>query len=167
MTFPRNWMALAVAALLPLAACDTTQEEVPPADEMGADAPMPAPEPAPPAPTTAEQTAMFEPLNESGISGQLVASAEGMQTRVQVMLAGAPSNATLQGHIHEGTCDAPGAVIMPLQSVETDDTGSGESTSTVDVDPATAFDGNHIVAYHEPGGDPGATVTCATLPRSN
>lgn len=166
MKFPHKLVALAAAAALPLAvaACDTTPEdEFPPADEMATpEAPVPAPEPAQPM----EYTATLEPLSESGISGQVIASAEGSQTRVQVLIAGGQPNATLQGHIHMGTCDAPGEVVAPLEAVETNDEGSGESTSTVSVDPATVFDGGHIVVYHEAGGEPGAPVTCAPLPQT-
>lgn len=166
MKFPHKLFALAAAAALPLAviACDTTPEdEFPPADELATpDAPVPAPELTQPM----EQTATFEPLNDSGISGQVIASAEGSQTRVQVLIAGAQPNATLQGHIHRGTCDAPGEVVAPLEAVETNDEGSGESTSTVSADPLAVFDGGHIVVYHEAGGEPGAPVTCAALPRT-
>ena len=165
MKFPHKLVALAAAVALPfaVAACDTTPEdEIPPADELATpDAPVPAPEPEP-----LEQTATFEPLNDSGISGQVIASAEGSQTRVQALIAGGQPNATMQGHIHRGTCDAPGEVVAPLEAVETNDEGSGESTSTVSVDPSTVFDGGHIVAYHEAGGAPGAPVTCAALPRA-
>lgn len=101
----------------------------------------------------------------SGVSGQMEAMAHGEQTMVSVTLNGpAGASSTHAGHIHQGTCDNPGAVVVPLQDV-TLQNGTGMAASTVDVAPSAAMSGQHIVAYHERSGDnPGAPVVCGAIP---
>ena len=67
--------------------------------------------------------------------------------------------------MHTGTCDSPGEVVVPLESVSVDATGAGTSTSTVQVPLATVMNGQHIVAVHEAGGNPGNPIACAAIPQ--
>ena len=125
-----------------------------PAPGMGADATM---EPA---------TVAMSAVGGSGVSGQMEVMAHGeQQTMVTVTLNGpAGASSTHSGHIHQGTCDNPGAVVVPLQDV-TLANGTGMAASTVDVPPSAAMNGQHIVAYHERAGDnPGAPVVCGAIP---
>jgi hypothetical protein len=137
--------------------------------ETASEEALPATEATPPAepPTTAPEAgsfmAQFQPINESGASGQVELSALGEATSVRVTLSGAGEGAH-QGHIHTGTCDAPGDVVAPLSPITSDAAGAGEGTSEVSVPLATVMDGNHIVLYHEAGGEPGAPVACAPIP---
>jgi hypothetical protein len=100
----------------------------------------------------------------SGVTGQAQFMAQGQaQTMVTVNLT-AQGNTTHSGHIHTGTCDAPGAVVVPLQDV-TLANGAGSSSSTIDVPLATVMNGQHIVAYHAgSGADAGAPVVCGQIP---
>jgi hypothetical protein len=103
----------------------------------------------------------------SGVTGRMELMAHGDgQTMVNVTLnAPAGASSTHSGHIHEGTCDAPGAVVVPLQDI-TLSGGTGMASSTVDVPASAAMNGNHIVAYHErAGSDPGAPVVCGAIPQ--
>jgi hypothetical protein len=84
----------------------------------------------------------------------------GDQTEVVVHLMGAQPNTAHPGHIHTGTCEAIGSVVQPLQAI-TVDAGSGSSTTTVGVPPATAMDGQHVIAFH---GEAGTPATCAPIP---
>ena len=87
----------------------------------------------------------------------------GEGTELRVTLMGA-TEGVHQGMIHSGTCDAPGEVVAQLQPLTVDATGQGEITSEV-TQPLTSFmDGNHIVIYHEAGGEPGQPVACASIP---
>jgi hypothetical protein len=167
MHLPRKLTVLLLAAALPLgfAACAPDAD-----DRLDEDTGIPAetPEPAP-APGTTDldmqpMTGSFAPLGESNIAGTIEVDDEGQQTKIHVRLTGAPPNAVLQGHVHAGTCEAVGDVVVPLEAVEVGDDGIGESESTVAIAPMTAFDGQHIVAFHEPGGSPGRPVTCAVIP---
>lgn len=100
----------------------------------------------------------------SGVTGEAMLTAQGNQTQVMVRLAGAKGAGTHQGHIHTGTCEQPGSVVAPLEPVTTDASGAGSSTKTVDVPASAAMNGQHIIAYHEAGGSPGAPVVCGAIP---
>lgn len=118
---------------------------------------------APAAPGAATQTVQLDPLGDSGVSGEATLTRTNGQTQVMVRLTGTPGNTTHPGHIHSGSCEAPGPPVQPLESVTTDATGSGTATSTVTVDEATVFNGQHIIQYHQAGGGPG--VTCGQITR--
>jgi hypothetical protein len=108
-------------------------------------------------------TTALMPLEGSGVIGTVEIDGTGAQPVVTVTLTGA-TEGTLQGHIHGGTCADRTGAIMPLEPVEADASGSGQSTTTVDIPLATLMDGRHIVVYHEAGGSPGASVACAEIP---
>jgi hypothetical protein len=75
------------------------------------------------------------------------------------------SEGVYQGHVHGGSCANRTRSIVGLEPVHVAADGAGSSTSTVDLDATTLFDGNHIVVYHEAGGSPGASITCAEIPQ--
>jgi hypothetical protein len=54
--------------------------------------------------------------------------------------------------------------VAPLTPITTDASGAGEQTGEVAVPLATVMDGNHIILYHEVGGEPGNPVACAPIP---
>ena len=100
----------------------------------------------------------------SGVGGQAVLTDASGQSQVMVTLTGTTGTGTHQGHIHQGTCDAPGAVVAPLQPITADGSGGGSMTATVPVPMATAMNGQHVIAYHEAGGNPGSPVVCGAIP---
>jgi hypothetical protein len=114
---------------------------------------------APPPPTGAAPIALVA-VNNSGAGGEVVLSDASGQTQVDVRLTGAPPGERA-GHIHSGTCDAPGAVVQPLQPVTVGADGTGTGTSTVPVALTAVTDGRHIVAFH---GEGGAPIACAPIP---
>ena len=168
MLLPRSLTSLMLAAALPLAFAACAPEDDAAMEETEEAAETAAPAPAPAAPATPDlsvpMTAQFTALNNSGLAGDIQVSGEGEQTRVVAQLTGGTANGVHQGHIHTGTCDAPGAVVIPLQPVTVGADGTGRSESTVAVAPMTAMNGQHIVLYHEAGGAPGAPVACAAIP---
>lgn len=106
---------------------------------------------------------MMNAVGGSGVTGQAQFTGQGPQTMVMVTLT-AQGNTTHSGHIHTGTCEAPGPVVVPLQDV-TLANGTGSSNSTIDVPLATVMNGQHIVAYHAgSGADAGAPVVCGAIP---
>lgn len=105
-------------------------------------------------------------LSGSGVSGDAtVAAGEASgQSRVVVNLRAArTASGVHQGHIHQGTCDSLGGVVVPLPPI-TVAGGVGTASSSVAVDPMSVMDGNHVVAYHEAGGNPGRPVVCGEIP---
>lgn len=156
---PRVFKALTLLVVVPfvLAACErqqeaddtaTTQETTPPVQT---------------APMTV--TSQFTPVSESGVTGDLEVTAKGELTDVKVTLRGAPNGASLPGHIHQGTCEAPGEIVLPLNPITTDAAGAGMATTTVALPIANVANGSQVVAYHEPGVETNPkTVTCAPIP---
>ena len=109
------------------------------------------------------QVAM-SPLGSAAASGSALITATGSTTEVTVQLTGLPEGAHA-GHIHQGTCEAPGSPVAPLQEVTAGQDGAGTITSIAEVDPMSVMDGNHIVAYHERGApNPGAPIVCGQIP---
>ena len=172
-----NASRLCVFSVLALAACGGGGEG---AAEGGADttaavAPAPSAEVSPAAPAAPMDTAMagqssaansvqMTALNNSGVTGQsqVMAHGEG-ETMVTVNLMGQGAG-THPGHIHSGTCDKLGPVVVPLESV-TLANGTGTSTSTVKVPMATVMNGQHVVNFHAGSGDnPMAPVACGAIP---
>jgi hypothetical protein len=149
--------------VLLLAACPADEDRI---DDPALE-PIPGEEmaPPPPAPTEPEEQAINVNLREvagSGVTGTVRLEPTGVGTRVTVMLRGAEPG-THQGHIHLGTCAQPGSAVVPLEPVTVGADGSGESTTTIEQRVATLADGQHIVAYHEAGGTPGAPVACVEI----
>ena len=169
MNASRSWMLYALP--LALAACgggaeagaegeaDTTAVVVPAAPAPAAPAEGAMAGPAAPAPGV-QMTA----LNNSGVTGtaQVMAHGEG-ESMVTVTLQG-PGSGTHPGHVHSGTCDNLGPVVVPLESV-TMASGTGTSTSTLKVPMATVMNGQHVVNFHAGSGDnPMAPVSCGAIP---
>jgi hypothetical protein len=103
-------------------------------------------------------------VGTSGVTGQAQIMDHGNGSTMVTVNLMAQGNSTHSGHIHTGTCDAPGDVVVPLQDV-TLANGTGSSSSTLQVPLATVMNGQHIVAYHASSGDnPGAPVVCGTIP---
>jgi hypothetical protein len=100
----------------------------------------------------------------SGVTGEAtIAPGEGQQTRVDVTLNATGQGGVHQGHIHQGTCAALGAAVVPLQPVTTAG-GTGSATSNVAVDAMSVMDGQHVIGYHQAGAQPGAAVACGEIP---
>jgi len=100
----------------------------------------------------------------SGVTGQAQLMEHGTgQTMVTVNLT-AQGNSTHSGHIHTGTCEALGDVVVPLQDV-TLANGTGSASSTIQVPMATVMNGQHVVSYHQgQGASAGASVVCGSIP---
>ena len=105
-------------------------------------------------------TAQLQPVNNSGMAGEVTVTDRGAESEVMVRLTGATASGSHPGHIHSGSCAAIGGVIQPLQEITTDATGTGTMTTTVAIAPMTLMDGQHIVVYHADG----APATCAAIP---
>ena len=106
----------------------------------------------------------LNPVGSSGASGDVTATPQGSGVQVMIHLTGVKQPGVHQGHVHQGTCDAPGSVVAPLEPITTDASGAGMSQKTLDVPMATLANGQHIVAYHEAGGSPGAPIVCGAIP---
>lgn len=155
-----RWTALAAFLLLPLAAACPA--------EQGGDAGMAEEEAAPAQEETGEQTqgmaaartATLTATNESGVSGMIHVSTAADSVTVDVEATGMPGPGEYASHIHEGTCDSPGGVVVPLNSVMGQEGGSGTASTTVAGSQITGAD-SYLVMVH---GSEGAPIACANLP---
>lgn len=167
-----KWWLLA-ALPLALAACganDTEGEEDDPTDGAGADtaataaAPMPMPGDTGMAHGTGPMMVPMQPVGGSSVSGEATLTEQGTQTQVAVRLTGFQPSSAHSGHVHQGTCEAPGSPVAPLQDLAADASGSGTATSTVAIPSATLMNGQHIVAYHQGAGENmGPPVVCGAI----
>ena len=105
-------------------------------------------------------TVAMSALGESGIGGEAILTPAGDGTEVSVTLTGLEANAAHPGHIHQGSCDAPGSVVVPLSPITADASGSGTMTTTAPLSADSVMAGGHIVVYHDPGGTP---VVCGAV----
>lgn len=99
-------------------------------------------------------TVSMSALNDSGVTGEAILTPTGTQTEVTVTLNGLEPSSTHPGHIHQGSCDAVGSVMVPLSEITADASGSGTMTATVELAADSILAGDHIVVYHADGGTP-------------
>ena len=154
----RGWLLLALP--LSLAACGGGEGDTAETPADSAIAAIDAP-PADPAAMGAMPTTLaLQAVDSSGVMGQATITPNGdTQTQVQVQLSGLTPGSH-PGHIHEGNCPTPGAVVQPLPEITPTADGSGSAATTVPVDASTFMDGKHVITYHGEGGKP---VVCGDL----
>lgn len=98
---------------------------------------------------------------------------DGLELRVHVMGLSEGDHAW---HIHRGTCDAPGEVVLPLSDsgdldgiagdLNAGSDGMVEETVGIDDEHVSRLNlsENHVIAVHLRGGDdPGPAIACAPL----
>jgi hypothetical protein len=114
-------------------------------------------------PTPRVQRVAVEPMGGSGVSAEASLREVGAQTSVQFTIRDGPPNATLAAHIHQGSCQQQGPVVLPLEQIITDATGIGTSVTTVAMPIRSLQDGQHYVQAHAPGVTPGPPVACGDI----
>ncbi|MQA90603.1 MAG: hypothetical protein GEU90_10265 [Gemmatimonas sp.] len=163
MRISRAWTGLPLVLALAACAGDADVGDDGLVDETEVVTPIEEPQTAEtPAMEVAEETSAFQPLQDSGVTGEATITPQDQQTQVMVQLTGASGAGEHPGHLHSGSCDDVGGVVQPLEPVTTDASGTGSMTATVAMPPMTAMDGQHIVVYHAAGGGP--PITCAPIP---
>lgn len=107
------------------------------------------------------ETVEITPMGDASVSGDVALTREGNDLTVEIMASmGGPGD--YPAHIHEGTCDEPGGVAVPLDSPTAAEEGIAEGTTQVD---ATQLDpgGSYLVMIHQ---QQGAPAGCAAIPSS-
>jgi hypothetical protein len=102
-------------------------------------------------------------VEDSPMGGSIYIDGTGDRPIISVSLRGAVEGVH-QGHVHIGTCDSPGSAVAPLEPIDTNANGNGESITTVELPLQRLTDGAHVVVYHEAGGSPGAPIICGQIP---
>lgn len=130
-------------------------------------APTPTPTTTATTPATAANRIAFVPVGNSTLTGDVGVEGDGNGTEVDVTIRNSTDGAVHKGHIHTGTCSAPGGVVAPLDDVTIDGDRDGDADTDVAIPMATVMNGQHIVVYHVAGGTPGAPALCAAIPAHN
>lgn len=143
-------LTLALPFALACGGGETGEEEAGPGQQE-AQAPMAVPETAP-----------LMGMGDSEVAGTVSFTREGGSLEVHVMAENLPAAGEYASHIHEGSCDQPGGVATPLNSVAAPEAGAGQATSSVD---ATALEAgsSYLVMVHA---QEGAPTACANVPAS-
>jgi len=140
-----------------LLACAKKEGEANPATAQPA---AQAPAPPPPAPVSTALTAE----NNSGMSGNITLTRRGDSTAIDLTLNGGRAGTTYASHLHAGTCDNPGAMLIPLTSVKMGPGKTGSSTTMVlasALDSARAKTGTLLAQSHLANGKP---AVCGQIP---
>lgn len=90
------------------------------------------------------------------------AALQPMQNQTQVTVALVGAEGAQQGYVHEGdTCEQIGAVKWPLRQIDSAAGGEAQSVSLLPVPLDSVMNGNTLVVFHDPGGQP---VICGDIP---
>ena len=116
-------------------------------------------------------SATLHSSNGSMVSGTATVGGVGSadSTLVKISIRGAPPNATLPWHIHNGTCKVPGAVWSlesAYRKLQTSGMGSADGSATLPIRPSKAKP--YAIQVHHgtaaPGAKPGSDViACGDL----
>ena len=110
-------------------------------------------------------TLQMKAIEGSKVTGTAVLTDTGNGVKVSVKLSGFDPNTKHDGHIHVGTCEAQGGVVVPLSTITADASGAGSADSTeTTLTFAQLSDGKHYVQYHTSSNPPGKQVSCANIP---
>jgi hypothetical protein len=176
----RQTFYLALAGAM-VAACDTRDDTATtqPGDELG---PLPAEQPR----DLAVSTTQFQATQDAG--GLQVQGMAELRQRGATMNDGLELRVNLTGlsegdhawHIHGGTCQSPGQVLIPISGIgdrsgigsdlNADSNGRAEASVNIDHDHLMQLQQgqSYIVNVHLRGGDnPGPAIACAPLETNN
>ena len=112
-------------------------------------------------------TVQINPVDESGVSGTAVLTADGDGTNVTLTITGLAAGAEAQVRMHANTCAMPSASFTALPDLKADATGKATATGRVlyhgsqDVALTAMADDEHIIAIHADE----QLVACGTIPK--
>lgn len=101
----------------------------------------------------------LEPLNESGVTGAVKVKEKEAGHEIAVRLDDATAEDGYVAHVHDGTCDDVGGVVLPLEDFRAAEDGKVKSATRAgdtELDPTA----NHLVQVHRADGTP---VACAPI----
>ena len=149
-----KFSVVALAAMVSLAACaQDAEEDGVPADTTAAANTTGMPADGPP---MEPQVTNLDDVNDSGIEGEATATHSAQDATVSILLKGdnAKADVSYPAHIHSGTCDAPGPVVVPLEDVK-----NLQSSKTIQVS-ALPQGQPLLIQVHDAGGKP---IACGNM----
>lgn len=118
--------------------------------------------------TAQSVTIQMQGVSGANVTGTAVLTQTSNGVTVSVKLSGFPPNTKHDGHIHVGTCEAQGGVVVPLNPITADASGAGSADTTeTTLTFAQVSDGNHYVQYHTSSNPPGQQVSCGNIPKAS
>ena len=135
-----------IGAIVASCAGDTDTPDAPPDTEGAA--------------TPGEARVMLSAVGDYRAEGLAVLTRRGDQVEADVAVDTHLGPGDYAVHIHEGTCEEGGRVVVPLTSINGGESGSGHATTRF---PATDLpsDAGYFIQVHRSGGDP---VACGDVP---
>lgn len=104
----------------------------------------------------------LQPLNNSGVTGQATMTESGQQVQAAVRISGA-NPGEHPGHVHRGSCDNLGPVVVPLPAITVGADGNGSATGTAAISADSLMAGGLVVNYHATDGAP---IACGPIAHS-
>jgi hypothetical protein len=93
----------------------------------------------------------LESVNQSGVEGRATAIQTDDSLQLNLMVQGLPREGEYPAHIHRGSCETGGGVIVALNPVLVETDGMGRSTTMLAADRLPP-DASHFVQVHGPSG---------------
>jgi hypothetical protein len=139
--------AVALGMIIATTACarDRASEETESAAEDTASA-IASELPPPPTPND-PQPVTLEAVNQSGVEGRAIAIENADSVQFNLMVQGLPGAGDYAAHIHTGSCQAGGAVLVSLNPVRAEGDGMGRSMTTLAAG-RLAGEGTRFVQVH-------------------
>jgi hypothetical protein len=103
-------------------------------------------------------TIQLEELNDSGVSGTVVLTAQGQATRISINLTGNVTGDHV-AHLHDGTCEAPGEYTYTLNPVS----ANGTSETVVNLTLDELLSGAYFVNVHPSEANWDTWMVCGQL----
>ena len=107
-------------------------------------------------------------VDASGVQGRATLTAEGDQTRVEMVLEGPAVAGNHPTHIHTGTCASfdPNPLI-PLETFVLDPVDrTGQSTTTIDASLASLQSGDYVILVHLSPEELTTYLVCGEIPQT-
>ena len=108
-------------------------------------------------------TASLTEVDGAGASGEANLSIDGEGIRVSLDMEGLTEGAHAN-HIHDGSCDDLGPIVVPLDGIVADSAGDGSQTTGNPDEPLSHLETGHYVAVHAEDVETiGAIVACGDI----
>jgi hypothetical protein len=110
-------------------------------------------------------TVQINPVDESGVSGTAILTADGEGTKVTLNITGLAAGTEARATMHANTCARPSASFAALPNLKADETGTATATGRVlfhneDVALTVMTDYEHVIAIRADK----QFVACGTIP---
>lgn len=109
-------------------------------------------------------TVQIQGTGDPRTSGTAIFRSSGQQTGVDVTVNGLQPNTQHVLHVHSGTCEAEGGIIIPLPDLTANASGTATATATIDRPINQVATGQTYITVHAESVLPSPTIACGNIP---